>query len=996
MPDALCPADELLAALDSRDSLFAFLHRRLSWNLDPEDTFTYTDANAVGRVAARAELSQILPFSVGDPFVIFLVEFKDRFLRTDLREILRGIRRRIKNEAAYKNADLDELVFVCTVPGGIRFARFEERDNRQPKLRVFGYDRDTVGETHTLRTLNLPALVLTRNLLGEVDWAACRKNWDDAWNVEKVTKQFFKDYKRVFETVRDTHISGVTGDKQLFTQRLFNRLMFIHFLSKKEWLTFNGRKDYLFALRDAANAANENLFHDRLYWAFFHGLGVLPGANTDNQSRLERIERRGNVPYLNGGLFEMSDEYDVRGTVTVANAAFDLIFNDLFAPYNFTVAESTPDDADVALDPEMLGKVFEELVTGRHESGSYYTPRPIVQFMCREALKGYLANACPLPSPSHPPAPSLIGMREGETSLASPADRLTASGTPSRLPLSHSDEGGGRGVGGYLMDADAIARFVDDHDPSGITNHEAVLAALKSVKVVDPACGSGAYLLGMLQELMALRLALFNAKQPDDRLAYDRKLEIIQNNLYGVDIEMFAVNTARLRLWLSLVVDQTRNPLNDPGVSVALPNLDFKIECGDSVSCPDPSKASGTTMSGNAVEAFKKAKEQHGGPRYPGDKADLKNRVIPELRVEIARWEGRDEAAFDWRVDFREVFGDANTEQESSAFDIVLANPPFVNMVEMETTDSAYRTMLRNRYTSARGGFDLFIPFMERGIQLLKQGGIFCFITPNKVLSAEYAKSLRDVFRASMTLTAITDLSNIPVFNASVYPVITMAVKAKHNKEDVVSVFHCQSRSLDETQIELVHQCKLAVLDYADNNWSVLVHPRTRIYSDVFRNCQLLGDYSAVTGAATVSEAYEWKEAVVDKGETLNKTIPSRYVPFVVSGNIRKFYNTWGVERVQYIKQSYTNPVLDLKHPVVSAKRIQQINSPKIIVSGMSKRPTSVWNAQPTAAGKSTVIVIPHNIADGAYLSAVLNSTRILSWLSSSATPRDRNLGAVS
>ena len=164
--------------------------------------------------------------------------------------------------------------------------------------------------------------------------------------------------------------------------------------------------------------------------------------------------------------------------------------------------ESTPFDIEVAVDPEMLGKVFEKLVTGRRDSGAYYTPRAVVSFMCREALKGYL---------------------EGKDTGA---------------------------------DAEAIARFVGQQDPEGITLAAArrVSEALSEVTVVDPACGSGAYLLGMMQELIDLQSTLYNAGV-DSKSLYDLKLEIIQRNLYGVDIDDFAVNIAMLRMWLSLSIE---------------------------------------------------------------------------------------------------------------------------------------------------------------------------------------------------------------------------------------------------------------------------------------------------------------------------------------------------------------------------------------------------------------------------------------------------------
>src|SRR5262249_23282372 len=167
--------------------------------------------------------------------------------------------------------------------------------------------------------------------------------------------------------------------------RLFNRLMFIRFLEKKDWLRFDGDRNYLKAMREAARESHANFYDQHLYWAFFAGLGV--GA--DNPSDRDLMLCRGEVPPLNGGLFEQEED-DQYGRAQIPNAAFDLILDELFARFNFTITESTPNDVEVAVDPEVLGKVFEELVTGRHETGSYYTPRPIVQFMCREALKGYL------------------------------------------------------------------------------------------------------------------------------------------------------------------------------------------------------------------------------------------------------------------------------------------------------------------------------------------------------------------------------------------------------------------------------------------------------------------------------------------------------------------------------------------------------------------------------------------------------------------------------
>ena len=359
-----------------------------------------------------------------------------------------------------------------------------------------------------------------------------------AFDVEEVTDKFFKKYKEIFEDALQ-EITGFGGDddgaKRLFVQTLFNRLMFVHFLSRKGWLTINGSTDYLQALwtdyqnKDAKETSHPrpNFYRDRLWYLFFEGLNKSPDDRT--RHGIEFIY--GDVPFLNGGLFSDVDKYDRPDSpIVVPDSVIEGALAELFEKFNFTVMESTPFDIEVAVDPEMLGKVFEELVNERHDSGAYYTPRPVVAFMCREALKGYL-------------------------------------------------EGKETGVS-----ADAIAKYIENRDTGGISVDAArrIGAALDEITVVDPACGSGAFLLGMMQELVELQTALYNAGV-DSKSLHTLKLHIIERNLYGVDIDEFAVNIAMLRLWLSLAIDF------DGATPPALPNLDFKIVTGDSLLGPDPS-----------------------------------------------------------------------------------------------------------------------------------------------------------------------------------------------------------------------------------------------------------------------------------------------------------------------------------------------------------------------------------------------------------------------
>jgi len=353
-----------------------------------------------------------------------------------------------------------------------------------------------------------------------------------AYDVEAVTKRFFQKYSEVFHKVKDMVI-GLPDDEErrMFCQALFNRLMFLYFLQRKGWLTFDGDPNYLEALWRSYGPQDIGTFYTaRLKVLFFTALSN-PRSTDFEVARQAARDLIGRVPFLNGGLFA-EEEIDRRAGVDVPNEAIDLILHDLFHRFNFTITESTPYDVEVAVDPEMLGKVFEELITGRHETGSYYTPRPIVSFMCREALKGYLQ---------------------------------------SRVPA---------------LSAEATASFVDQQNVAGISVTQArpVLTALEEITVVDPACGSGAYLLGMLHELVDLQKLLYNSNLiVGAKELYDLKLRVIERNVYGVDIDPFAVRIAMLRLWLSLIVEY-----DGPGAPPALPNLDYKIACGDSLTAPDP------------------------------------------------------------------------------------------------------------------------------------------------------------------------------------------------------------------------------------------------------------------------------------------------------------------------------------------------------------------------------------------------------------------------
>ena len=531
---------------------------------------------------------------------------------------------------------------------------------------------------------------------------------DRAFDVEPVTRDFFSAYKRVFEKTEES-VAGFGDDKDTkrrFVQTLFNRLMFVYFLSRKGWLSFQGDKDYLNALWQAyrADAVQTNFYRDRLKHLFFFGLNN-PQSIDLNFKDSFMVSVFGEVPFLNGGLFEETD-LDKRDDIDVPDEAIQPILSDLFDRFNFTVMESTPFDVEVAVDPEMLGKVFEELVTGRHASGAYYTPRPVVSFMCREALKGYL---------------------EGQnTGIAS----------------------------------EAIARFVDERDTSGISSvasAQNVAKALGEITVVDPACGSGAYLLGMMQELVELQTALFNVGV-DAKGLYELKLHIIERNLYGVDIDDFATNIAMLRLWLSLAIEYEGDQ-PEP-----LPNLDFKVVCGDSLLGPDPRVGvmaqSSLGRDDDTIQKLDTLKAKYMRARTGPQKQNLREAIRgTEELIKTAMGDAKlPEEAVDWRIEFAEVFA------TRGGFDIAIANPPYVesrsSSIREVSKDAYIQRFLADWGVSLPKGSDLFIYFFTRAAQLLSAEGKAAFITQNGWLSSNYGKAFQDFTAGRISFSRIVDTTS--------------------------------------------------------------------------------------------------------------------------------------------------------------------------------------------------------------------------------------------
>jgi Eco57I restriction-modification methylase len=557
----------------------------------------------------------------------------------------------------------------------------------------------------------------------------------------------------------------------------------------------------------------------------------------------------------------------------------------------------------------MLGKIFEELVTGRHETGSYYTPKPIVSFMCREALKDCLATQVP-----------------GESSAA-------------------------------------IEQFVEEHRPETIRDAEKVLDALRRIRVCDPACGSGAYLLGMLHELLSLRQALFQSRKLDPKSVYDRKLEIIQTNLYGVDIDPFAINIARLRLWLSLAVDY------DGTIPEPLPNLDYKVEVGDSLAAPSPSGGGNAGLRQTVIDSFLTAKAEFLTAHHDR-KRELKTQ-IEQLKQELAAWSHeRSVQGFDWAVEFAEVFAEGG-------FDVVVANPPYVSAIEFSKSHpKSYRSHLTGNFHTAQGAWDLYVLFFERGLTLLRQKGMLAFITPNKYLAARYALALREFLLEHSQFLKLVDLSSVPVFTSvMVYPVLTFLRREEDHGNDNVQALIPLQRGDDDPATYRTSRFERRMLRLLPENiWGFLLSNAADLLVRMLDNALPLANYGEINATSTASESDDFTPYIVGKK-------PRGGLKLVNTGTIDPFESLWGKNAMTHGGIKLLTPWLDVSAAPVNDRRLEMYRSPKIIFAKMAAECECFvdWSGE-YASVNTNCFYKPIDPADMAYVAAFSNS-RIFAFL---------------
>ena len=603
----------------------------------------------------------------------------------------------------------------------------------------------------------------------------------DAFSVERLNKEFFNGYKAQYKKFVDT--LSDTKQHRDYVKKLLGRLVFLQFLQKKGWMGVptsktkweGGDKNYLSNLIDM-HTNNDRLLSDVLEPLFFGVLNTKSEERvtlfTKNRWNLSLLTEFEGIPYLNGGLFE-PDRID-NLNIDFPYAYFkDLM--EFFSQYNFTIDENDPDDSEVGIDPEMLGHIFENLLEDNKDKGAFYTPKEIVQYMCRQSVIQYLKT------------------HEPSEQYAEPIEQLINDGV----------------VSPTLQSKSIATRFTQ---------------LLKEVKVCDPAIGSGAFPMGILYVLYHAIHHLHSHAEPHGNFDSTQiKRNIIQNNIFGVDIEQGAVDIARLRFWLALVVDA-----DEPQ---PLPNLDYKITCGNSLLSRYPIDApienvfveynkgkkenekmtlakykelvSDYTNTSNhqtkelfreTIENIKRAFKTELSNQFKERLAKVRSKIVvlespilfrertkaekselKKLKEKLSVLEKEQEDiqtnklyvdAFEWRFEFPQLLDDNGV---FTGFDIVIGNPPYLRIQGIRDTNPAFAEELVKKYHSATGSFDLYATFTERGLQVIRQSGIVNYIMPDKWTNAAFGKGLREVVSEQRAAHKIISFGAYQVFNASTY-----------------------------------------------------------------------------------------------------------------------------------------------------------------------------------------------------------------------------------
>lgn len=650
-------------------------------------------------------------------------------------------------------------------------------------------------------------------------------DFEEAFSVEKLSKEFFKNYKDTYEDFVQFLTGkryGKQGNKYVekvmhepnwqltslfgkdekqardFCKRMMGRIVFLYFIQKKGWLSVaqgknwgEGNPDYLFDLFRKSKH-QEDFYHEELVPLFFKTLNNPDSENAKHAFRF---------PYLNGGLFD--DSHDKKyNKLHLPETVFKNLF-ETFNNFNFTVYEDAPDEHTVAVDPEMLGHIFENLLEDNKDKGAFYTPKEIVHYMCKESLSAYLLANDELQFP------------ENETA---------------RKAVEH------------IIQQQELS---NDEKQYAEKNAYKIIDALEKVKICDPAIGSGAFPMGLLQEIFNAQIYLQELKGFKKGVSdADIKKHIIEESIYGVDIDAGAVDIARLRFWLSLVVDEQ--------VPQPLPNLDFKIVCANTLIPLGQLK-------GDLGNTHLIAKELE-GVRHDYFTASLEakneletkfNKLQRKLISTMLEWATKEDAAVYQKLLEFNPFEDASCSWFDAwwmfgikdGFDIVIGNPPYVGISKL-----SYKAQLQKmNYKTFESTGDLYSIFYEKGNQLLKKNGILTYITSRQWVNASYGKSLRKYFIEKTNPLQLIDFGKAKIFEAATVFVNILMFENAANKKELKACQLKEDFKVENNDLGEYFDNHLSILNnLTENVWKIGEEEIELINNEIEQNGTPLKDWKGL------------------------------------------------------------------------------------------------------------------------------------------------------
>ena len=808
-------------------------------------------------------------------------------------------------------------------------------------------------------------------------------DFEEAFSVEKLSKEFFAQYKEIY----DDFVEFITGKRYIkkgskwvetptheahfqlrnyfnndekqardFFKRMMGRIVFLYFIQKKGWLacpmkseklkTKNesdidwGQGDQDFMQNLFKNAKYKECFYsDYLVPLFFTTLNNPDGKCDINDKQFinnYQLTINNYFPYLNGGLFDKAQDFKY-DKIALPSEIFEKLFN-TFNNYNFTIYEDAPDEHTVAVDPEMLGHIFENLLEDNKDKGAFYTPKDIVHYMCRESLHNYIYT--------------YTGNEDNE-------DFKTK-----------------------------LKQYNDNFDISIFDSKEIKLIdrALEDVKICDPAIGSGAFPMGLLHEIYHLKIPIEDNKGMKAKSPADLKKHIIEESIYGVDIDSGAVDIARLRFWLSLVVDEV--------APQPLPNLAFKIVCANTLIPLGKPKGDlsgsqdiATTIEKLRHDYFDASKE---------DKKDLERQfknLQNKLWATAKDWVSKEDGDIYLKISEFNPFEDKSCTWFDAwwmfgvkdGFDIVIGNPPYINV---ENLDINTKKHLFENYETCKGRTDIYVAFIEKAMQLLNTNGNVAYIIPYPYTNQNYGSLSRKMLIDKYFVREIVDTSEYYVFeNASVKTIIISINKSVNKEKTRIRIAktkeNFEEKSFTEFTLNQTEFLELKEYRFETKNITDALKLKIEIWDNSIR----LDEICLIAYGARLNH----KTKDIGKDYFIHNDFVDGYKPFTEGKNIERYsfnqfgwlnyqpelhYNSMFTELFENEKIFFINVVKDKLRFAFDNKHFYNshtvINCVKWNVIKKATHSTVVRNIS------ETKIKISSNI-EYKYLLGILNST-LINW----------------